>query len=181
MDDGEGGRAALNFDEKSFLFEWLVENDKTLAGGSGAPHREPEASLAAGTGKGRRRRPDDGPLQPLVPAAPPRGELSRARRASSSLSCLFIDLDDFDPVNDQYSHFIGNKESPGHLADLLRGACRREDVLVRFGADEFARSAARGNGRAESGKDGGRAYPGPASKRIRVRGTGSHPLRQASG
>ncbi len=30
MDDGEGGRAPLNFDEKSFLFEWLVENNKTL-------------------------------------------------------------------------------------------------------------------------------------------------------
>ena len=30
MDEGEGGRKKLDFDEKNFLFEWLVENNKTL-------------------------------------------------------------------------------------------------------------------------------------------------------
>ena len=30
MEEGEGGRGDLNFDEKNFLFEWLVENNKTL-------------------------------------------------------------------------------------------------------------------------------------------------------
>ena len=75
MDDGEGGRAELNFDEKSFLFEWLVENNKTLT-------RKNKELLVENLKlrsrmeeleKDQLRRPDDGPSQPLVPAAPPRG------------------------------------------------------------------------------------------------------------
>ena len=34
------------------------------------------------------------------------------------------------------NHFIGDKVLRD-TANLLRGLCRREDVLVRFGADEF--------------------------------------------
>ncbi len=138
MDDGEGGRAALNFDEKSFLFEWLVENNKTLTRKnkellvenlklrSRAEELEKINFVDPTTGLHNRWY-----LQPRLEE-----EFSRARRAGSSLSCLFIDLDDFKAVNDQYGHFIGDKVLRD-TANLLRGLCRREDVLVRFGADEF--------------------------------------------
>jgi two-component system cell cycle response regulator len=138
MDDGEGGRAALNFDEKSFLFEWLVENNKTLT--------RKNKELLIESLKLRSRVEE---LEKINFVDPTTGlhnrwylqprleeEFSRARRAGSSLSCLFIDIDHFKAVNDQYGHFIGDKVLRD-MASLLRGLCRREDVLVRFGADEF--------------------------------------------
>jgi diguanylate cyclase (GGDEF)-like protein len=138
MDDGEGGRAALNFDEKSFLFEWLVENNKTLT--------RKNKELLVENLKLRSRMEE---LEKINLVDPTTGlhnrwylqprleeEFSRARRAGSSLSCLFIDIDHFQAVNDQYNHFIGDKVLRD-TANLLRGLCRREDVLVRFGADEF--------------------------------------------
>jgi diguanylate cyclase (GGDEF)-like protein len=138
MDDGEGGRAGLNSDEKSFLFEWLVENNKTLT-------RKNKELLVENLKL--RSRMDE--LEKINFVDPTTGlhnrwylqprleeEFSRARRAGSSLSCLFIDIDLFKAVNDQYNHFIGDRVLRD-TADLLRGLCRREDVLVRFGADEF--------------------------------------------
>ena len=138
MDDGEGGRAELNFDEKSFLFEWLVENNKTLT-------RKNKELLV----ESLRLRSRVEELEKINFVDPTTGlhnrwylqprleeEFSRARRAGSSLSCLFIDLDNFKAVNDQYGHFIGDRVLRD-TATLLRGLCRREDVLVRFGADEF--------------------------------------------
>jgi diguanylate cyclase (GGDEF)-like protein len=138
MDDGEGGRAELNFDEKSFLFEWLVENNKTLT--------RKNKELLVENLKLRSRMEE---LEEINVVDPTTGlhnrwylqprleeEFSRARRAGSSLSCLFIDIDHFQTVNDQYNHFIGDKVLRD-TANLLRGLCRREDVLVRFGADEF--------------------------------------------
>ena len=138
MDDGEGGGVALNFDEKSFLFEWLVENNKTLTRKnkellienlklrSRVEELEKINFVDPTTGLHNRWY-----LQPRLEE-----EFSRARRAGSSLSCLFIDIDHFKAVNDQYGHFIGDKVLRD-TASLLRGLCRREDVLVRFGADEF--------------------------------------------
>ena len=138
MDDGEGGRAALNFDEKSFLFEWLVENNKTLT--------RKNKELLVENLKLRSRMEE---LEKINFVDPTTGlhnrwylqprleeEFSRARRAGSSLSCLFIDIDHFQAVNNQTNHFIGDKVLRD-TANLLRGLCRREDVLVRFGADEF--------------------------------------------
>jgi diguanylate cyclase (GGDEF)-like protein len=138
MDDGEGGRATLNFDEKSFLFEWLVENNKTLT--------RKNKELLVENLKLRSRMEE---LEKINFVDPTTGlynrwhlqprleeEFSRARRAGSSLSCLFIDIDRFQAVNDQYNHFIGDKVLRD-TANLLRGLCRREDVLVRFGADAF--------------------------------------------
>jgi two-component system, cell cycle response regulator len=138
MDDGEGGRAALDVDEKSFLFEWLVENNKTLT--------RKNKELLVENLKLRSRVEE---LEKINFVDPTTGlhnrwylqarleeEFSRARRAGSSLSCLFIDIDHFKAVNERYGHFIGDKVLRD-MANLLRGLCRREDVLVRFGTDEF--------------------------------------------
>jgi diguanylate cyclase (GGDEF)-like protein len=62
--------------------------------------------------------------------------LAQAARHGRGVAVMFIDLDNFKAVNDQYGHFIGDRVLRD-TATLLRGLCRREDVLVRFGADEF--------------------------------------------
>ena len=138
MDDCEGGRGTLNFDEKNFLFEWLVENNKTLTRKnkellvenlklrSRAEELEKINFVDPTTGLHNRWY-----LQPRLEE-----EFSRARRSGSILSCLFIDIDDFKAVNERYGHFIGDKVLRD-AALLLRSQCRKEDVLVRFGGDEF--------------------------------------------
>jgi diguanylate cyclase (GGDEF)-like protein len=138
MDDGEGGRGSLNIDEKDFLFEWLVENNKTLTRKnkellvenlklrSRAEELEKINFVDPTTGLHNRWY-----LQPRLEE-----EFSRARRSGSTLSCLFIDIDGFKAVNERYGHFIGDKVLRD-AALLLRGQCRKEDVLVRFGGDEF--------------------------------------------
>lgn len=52
------------------------------------------------------------------------------------LSVVFIDVDNFKAVNDQYSHAVGD-EVLRRIAHLLRAQCRAEDVIVRYGGDEF--------------------------------------------
>ncbi len=56
--------------------------------------------------------------------------------APTSLVLLMIDLDGFKPINDQYGHAAGD-EILLQMRDLLRGACRASEVLVRLGGDEF--------------------------------------------
>ncbi len=50
---------------------------------------------------------------------------------------LFIDLNDFKPLNDRYGHSFGDRVLQW-VAGRLRGAMRNSDVLARFGGDEFA-------------------------------------------
>jgi diguanylate cyclase (GGDEF)-like protein len=138
MDEAEGGRKALDFDEKNFLFEWLVENNKSLT--------RKNKELLVENLKFRARVEELEKISFIDPTTglynrwylQPRlvEEFSRARRGGCSLSCLFIDIDDFKAVNDRYGHFVGDKVLRDTAA-LLRGHCRREDVLIRFGGDEF--------------------------------------------
>lgn len=50
---------------------------------------------------------------------------------------IFIDIDNFKDVNDRYGHPAGDRVLL-HLADFLRSAVRSEDIVARFGGDEFA-------------------------------------------
>jgi diguanylate cyclase (GGDEF)-like protein len=53
------------------------------------------------------------------------------------LVLLLVDLDRFKAVNDAYSHSVGDRVLCD-VAATLRAHCRREDIAVRFGGDEFA-------------------------------------------
>ena len=59
-----------------------------------------------------------------------------ARRTGSTIAVLYFDLDGFKQVNDTLGHAQGDmllKETANRASALLRG----EDVLARFGGDEF--------------------------------------------
>ncbi len=65
-----------------------------------------------------------------------RTALSRARREPCGVALLFIDVDNFKPVNDTFGHDVGDwllKETARRLLDCLRGY----DTAARLGGDEF--------------------------------------------
>lgn len=64
-------------------------------------------------------------------------EFSRARRYSTSLSCLFIDIDDFKMVNDLFEHSTGDQVLRV-VGGMIRELVRESDVAARYGGDEFA-------------------------------------------
>ena len=63
-------------------------------------------------------------------------ELSFARRQSSPLSLLIIDIDHFKRVNDNYGHPVGDLVLE-RVASSIQRVVRPEDVLARYGGEEF--------------------------------------------
>jgi diguanylate cyclase (GGDEF)-like protein len=66
-----------------------------------------------------------------------REEVSRAQRQGYPLSCLFLDIDHFKLVNDQYGHQTGDCVLR-EVAWRIKGQLRANDVLGRYGGEEFA-------------------------------------------
>lgn len=64
-------------------------------------------------------------------------ELSYARRHRTEVSLLLFDLDHFKSVNDTYGHPAGDAVLV-EIARSVRKVLRREDVLTRYGGEEFA-------------------------------------------
>jgi diguanylate cyclase (GGDEF)-like protein len=64
-------------------------------------------------------------------------ELSRCRRYGRTLSLALIDIDKFKHINDEYGHLAGDAVLK-EVASTIRRRVRREDVLARFGGEEFA-------------------------------------------
>jgi diguanylate cyclase (GGDEF)-like protein len=62
--------------------------------------------------------------------------LARAGRRSSLTAVIFLDLDDFKPINDTLGHLAGD-EILVRIAERLRSAIRSSDTLGRWGGDEF--------------------------------------------
>jgi diguanylate cyclase (GGDEF)-like protein len=63
-------------------------------------------------------------------------ELKLVDRYHSVLSLVFLDLDDFKPINDNYGHLRGSRVLR-EVGFLLRAAVRETDYPVRYGGDEF--------------------------------------------
>jgi diguanylate cyclase (GGDEF)-like protein len=63
-------------------------------------------------------------------------ELTTARRESTQLSLIFIDLDRFKIVNDFHGHLTGS-ELLGEFGRRLRELSHPTDVCFRYGGDEF--------------------------------------------
>lgn len=63
-------------------------------------------------------------------------EISRAKRYATPLSLLLFDLDFFKSVNDIYGYEWGDVLLKS-IADKLRQVIRREDVLTRYGDEEY--------------------------------------------
>jgi len=63
-------------------------------------------------------------------------EISRAKRYGNKLSCLLFDLDFFKVVNDIYGYEWGDVLLRS-IADKLKQLIRKEDILTRYGDEEF--------------------------------------------
>jgi diguanylate cyclase (GGDEF)-like protein/PAS domain S-box-containing protein len=64
------------------------------------------------------------------------GAIEEARRTSSILAVLFLDLDRFKHINDSRGHETGDQLLKA-VAERIRATVRTEDVVVRMGGDEF--------------------------------------------
>ncbi len=56
--------------------------------------------------------------------------------AHGEITLLLFDLDLFKQINDAYGHLAGDQVLR-RVAELMRETFRAEDLLVRFGGDEF--------------------------------------------
>jgi diguanylate cyclase (GGDEF)-like protein/PAS domain S-box-containing protein len=62
--------------------------------------------------------------------------IATARRYNRGFAVMYLDLDSFKSINDEYGHATGDKVLKA-VAQRLRGALRESDTVARFGGDEF--------------------------------------------
>ncbi|MCL9781776.1 cache domain-containing protein [Vibrio sp. S4M6] len=62
--------------------------------------------------------------------------LEHSRQSGDFFALMFVDLDDFKRINDTYGHHVGDEllKAVGKRFEIL---CGEQDVLARFGGDEF--------------------------------------------
>ncbi|MBW3535398.1 MAG: GGDEF domain-containing response regulator [Gemmatimonadetes bacterium] len=63
--------------------------------------------------------------------------LKLARRSARGVTLVYLDLDRFKTINDTLGHHVGDRALL-KVADLLKAAFRRSDIIARMGGDEFA-------------------------------------------
>ena len=63
-------------------------------------------------------------------------EIRRAKRTKEPLTLIFLDLDGFKQINDNYGHPQGSK-SLIEIAKIIKSASREMDIVGRYGGDEF--------------------------------------------
>ena len=62
--------------------------------------------------------------------------LATSRRNGHTVALVFLDLDDFKPINDRYGHQVGD-ELLRTFAKRLQETVREADLIARLGGDEF--------------------------------------------
>lgn len=62
--------------------------------------------------------------------------LLEAERSKTTVAVMFIDLDRFKPINDQYGHLVGNQVLQ-EIGRRLQALFRKSDIVARYGGDEF--------------------------------------------
>lgn len=65
-----------------------------------------------------------------------RKELTRCERYGKEFSIALLDIDNFKTINDTKGHQFGD-EVLRNLADLIRDSVREEDMVCRYGGEEF--------------------------------------------
>ena len=66
---------------------------------------------------------------------------ARSQKQSLPLSCLMIDIDNFKSVNDTHGHATGDRVIQ-EVAKQIAAAARAEDLVCRYGGEEFCLAAA---------------------------------------
>ncbi|MDG4867597.1 diguanylate cyclase [Guyparkeria sp. 1SP6A2] len=69
-------------------------------------------------------------------------ELSLARRHGDRVGLIYVDLDEFKPINDAHGHSVGDALLAEVAARML-AVTRETDIVARLGGDEFALLVAR--------------------------------------
>ena len=64
-------------------------------------------------------------------------EISRAKRTTTPLTLVMLDIDRFKSVNDTHGHLAGDRVIKG-LSRLLQQRLRKTDIIGRYGGEEFA-------------------------------------------
>ncbi|MBI4510701.1 MAG: GGDEF domain-containing protein [Deltaproteobacteria bacterium] len=64
-------------------------------------------------------------------------EMSRAHRYRRDLSLILFDIDHFKKINDTHGHLAGDYVLK-RLAQVIKAKIRREDIISRYGGEEFA-------------------------------------------
>ncbi|MCZ6774816.1 MAG: EAL domain-containing protein [Proteobacteria bacterium] len=59
-----------------------------------------------------------------------------AKAKNSALSCIMVDIDHFKAVNDNHGHSVGD-DVIGFMADVLKIESRDDDLVCRYGGEEF--------------------------------------------
>ena len=111
------------------LLAWLMVNG-----------RERALRLAAGMTEELRHVAQRDPLTGLPNRALFRDrlnqELARAKRQNGRFAMVFLDLDHFKPINDNFGHDVGDQVLR-QVARQLHGSVRAADTVGRIGGDEF--------------------------------------------
>ena len=63
-------------------------------------------------------------------------EINRSDREDSPMAVLYIDLDNFKPINDRFGHARGD-QTLKEVAEILKAHVRNYDLAARYAGDEF--------------------------------------------
>jgi two-component system cell cycle response regulator len=64
-------------------------------------------------------------------------EIERARRYGRQVSCILLDIDRLDEVNERHGHRVGD-ELIRSVSDIMLAETRASDFVARYGGEEFA-------------------------------------------